>query len=64
MEFVPSEKNLDPKWHPEQVDIMDWATNIKVGRGQGAHGGGSKHQGPASHLNMGQGLVAHNRGLA
>jgi len=33
VEFVPSEKNLDPKWHPEQVDIMDWATNIKVIRG-------------------------------
>eukprot|EP00983_Pelagomonas_calceolata_P117761 1160443-Pelagomonas_calceolata.AAC.13 len=31
VEFVPSEKNLDPNWHPEQVDIMDWATNVKVG---------------------------------
>jgi len=30
VEFVPSEKNLDPNWHPEQVDIMDWATNVKV----------------------------------
>lgn len=31
VEFEPSEKSLDPNWHPEQVDIMDWATNFKVG---------------------------------
>lgn len=30
VDFVPSEKNLNVKWHPEQIDVMDWATNVKV----------------------------------
>ncbi len=28
--FVDSAESLDPAWHPEQVDIMDRATNFKV----------------------------------
>jgi len=30
VEFEASEGSLDPAWHPEQVDIMDWATRVKV----------------------------------
>eukprot|EP00879_Flechtneria_rotunda_P028369 GHRR01030473.1.p1 GENE.GHRR01030473.1~~GHRR01030473.1.p1 ORF type:complete len:319 (+),score=89.91 GHRR01030473.1:118-957(+) len=30
IQFTDSAGNLDPDWHPEQVDIMDRATNYKV----------------------------------
>lgn len=30
IQFIDSEENLDPNWHPEQVEIMDKATNYKV----------------------------------
>eukprot|EP00798_Chlamydomonas_sp_ICE-L_P009428 gene9428-4069_t len=30
IEFLASEDNLDPNWHPEMVDIMDFARNVKV----------------------------------
>lgn len=25
-----SEESLDPNWHPEEVDLMDYKTNFKV----------------------------------
>jgi hypothetical protein len=30
IQFIDSATNLDPNWHPEQVEIMDRATNFKV----------------------------------
>jgi hypothetical protein len=30
IQFIDSSANLDPDWHPEQVEIMDRATNFKV----------------------------------
>jgi cell division protease FtsH len=30
LQFIDSSANLDPDWHPEQVEIMDRATNFKV----------------------------------
>ncbi|WIA18809.1 hypothetical protein OEZ85_003491 [Tetradesmus obliquus] len=30
IQFIDSATNLDPAWHPEQVEIMDRATNFKV----------------------------------
>ncbi len=31
VEFVDSTDNLEPGWHPEQIEVFDYATNIKVG---------------------------------
>lgn len=30
IEFDVSEESLDPNWHPEEVDLMDYKTNFKV----------------------------------
>jgi hypothetical protein len=30
VEFIASDENIDPGWHPEQIEIMDKATNFKV----------------------------------
>ena len=30
VEFELSEESLDPDWHPEEIEIMDWKTNFKV----------------------------------
>lgn len=30
VQFVDSSESLDPNWHPEQIEIMDRATNFKV----------------------------------
>lgn len=34
--FLESERNLSASWHPEQVELMDRATNYKVGSRQAA----------------------------
>jgi hypothetical protein len=31
VEFIQSEESLDPNWHPEEIEAMDWKTNFKVG---------------------------------
>lgn len=33
VEFIDSTDNLEPDWHPEQIEVFDYATNIKVGGG-------------------------------
>jgi hypothetical protein len=33
VEFLDSAENLDPDWHPEQVELFDFATDVKVGGG-------------------------------
>ncbi|KIZ04815.1 cell division protease FtsH [Monoraphidium neglectum] len=30
VEFIQSEESLDPNWHPEEIEAMDWKTNFKV----------------------------------
>jgi len=30
VDFIASEKSLDVNWHPEMMEILDWATNVKV----------------------------------
>jgi hypothetical protein len=30
LQFIDSSENTDPNWHPEQIEIMDRATNFKV----------------------------------
>jgi hypothetical protein len=37
VEFIDSTENLEPDWHPEQIEVFDYATNIKVG-GRGMQG--------------------------
>lgn len=30
VQFIDSSENLEPDWHPEQIEIMDRQTNFKV----------------------------------
>jgi hypothetical protein len=51
VEFIESDSNLDPDWHPEQIDMMDASTNYKVRgtregvRAWGGGAGGGKGEG-------------------
>lgn len=30
VDFIESQDNIDPAWHPEEVELMDYKTNFKV----------------------------------